>query len=387
MYEILAITVGNLRRILRQPIMIFTVIALPFAIITVIGIVLGGNANGLSIGIYSPGTDAVSTQLVTALETSGGLTATSFGDEASLVRAVRLEQVSAGVIVPPGYGTAAVAGRGAVIQFLTTPFRNDTTLRMVVGNIVNAQEAPIQAGVFSASATGRQVAGQIKRAQNAEFAGVQQPRVVTRSVASAAAMRMGVDYSGPSNLTLFVILTSMTATISLIQSRRTGITARMFAMPVRRIKVLLGEFGGRLAIALFQAAIILLFCSLIFGVRWGDPAGVAVLTGTLCVFGAALGLLVGFSAKTIGQAIAFGPPVGVVLGMLGGNMWPLSIVGNVMRMIGHATPNAWAMDGYVTLINTGGGVASVARPVTVIGAMAAAMLAAAAVVVRVRRAQ
>jgi ABC-2 type transport system permease protein len=386
MHKILAIAVGNLRRIIRQPIMIFTVIVLPFAIITIIGLVLGGNANGLTLGIYSPSQDAQSTQLVLALESASGLTTTSFASTASMERAVRLDEVAAAVIIPSDYGRATAAGHGADIQFLTTPGRNGTTIRELVGNVVNAQDTPVQAAAFSAAVTGRPVAGEILRADNALLSSAQPP-IVTRSVASADTMRMGVDYSGPSNLTLFVILTSMTSTISLIQSRRTGITARMFAMPVRRVSVVLGEFGGRLLLALFQAVIILLFCSLVFGVRWGNPAGVAALTGTLCIFGASLGLLVGFSAKTIGQAIAFGPPVGVALGMLGGNMWPLSIVGTVMREVGHVTPNAWAMDGYVTLINTGGGVASIARPVAVIGAMAAAMLACAMVVVRVRRVQ
>jgi ABC-2 type transport system permease protein len=384
--RILAIAVGNLRRVIRQPIMIFTVVALPFAIITIIGIVLGGNANTLTLGIYAPAQDPHTTQLVQALELSGGLTATTYGSATDLERAVRLDSVAAGVIIPADYGAAVGAGHGTTIHFLTTPDRDGATIRQLVGNIVNAQDVPLQAGAFSAAMSGRPAAGEIQRAQNA-VTGLRQPQIVTQSVASADTMRMGVDYSGPSNLTLFVILTSMTSTISLIQSRRAGITARMFAMPVRRATVLLGEFGGRLLIAVFQAVIILLFCSLVFGVRWGDPAGVAALTGALCVFGASLGLLVGFSAKTIGQAISFGPPAGVALGMLGGNMWPLSIVGTVMREIGHITPNAWAMDGYVRLINTGGGVASVARPVAVIGAMAVATLAAAAMVLRVRRAQ
>jgi ABC-2 type transport system permease protein len=386
-YNILSIALSNLRRIIRQPIMIFTIVILPFAIITVIGIVLGGNSTGLTIGIYSPGQNAMSSQLTGALESSSEVSATTFSSEASLVRAVRLDQVGAGVIVPSNYGGAAtLAGHAAVIQFITTPDRNGATIRLVVSDIVDAQDLPLQAAVFAATATGRPAAVELQRAQNAEL-NLQQPQVATRSVASTSTMRMGVDYSGPSNLTLFVILTSMTSTITLIQSRRTGVTARMFAMPVRRTTVLLGEFTGRLVIAAVQALIILLFCSLVFGVRWGNPVGVAALTGALCIFGAALGLLVGFSAKTIGQAIAFGPPVGVVLGMLGGNMWPLSIVGNVMRIAGHVTPNAWAMDGYITLINTGGGIASVARPIAVISAMAAAMLAAATLVVRTRRVQ
>jgi ABC-2 type transport system permease protein len=204
-------------------------------------------------------------------------------------------------------------------------------------------------------------------------------------VASATSMRLGVDYTGPSNLTLFVIITSMTSAAALVESRIAGITRRMFAMPVARFTVLAGESLGRFVIAVIQAVVILAFCTLVFGVDWGNPVAVAALTLCLCLFGACLGMLVGLAAKTINQVIAFGPPAGVALGMLGGCMWPLSIVGSAMRTIGHITPNAWAMDGYVALINSNAGILNILRPIAVLAGMAALALAAASGLVRARR--
>jgi len=146
--------------------------------------------------------------------------------------------------------------------------------------------------------------------------------------------------------------------------------------------VLAGEFLGRLVIAMFQAAVIWGFAVLVFQVDWGDPLGFAVLTGALCLFGAALGMLVGFLARTTAQAIAVGPPLGVALGMLGGCMWPLSITGDTMNRIGHLTPNAWAMDGYIRLVNGDAGLGHVLLPVSVVGSMGAVVLACAALVIR-----
>jgi len=54
-----------------------------------------------------------------------------------------------------------------------------------------------------------------------------------------------------------------------------------------------------------------------------------------------------------------GPAIGIALGMLGGCMWPLVIVPPIMRALGHATPHAWAMDGFIALIANGAHVADI----------------------------
>ena len=53
------------------------------------------------------------------------------------------------------------------------------------------------------------------------------------------------------------------------------------------------------------------------------------------------------------QATSLGPPVGIALAMLGGAMWPLEIVGPLMRTVGHMTPHAWALDAFVDLVGNG----------------------------------
>jgi ABC-2 type transport system permease protein len=56
--------------------------------------------------------------------------------------------------------------------------------------------------------------------------------------------------------------------------------------------------------------------------------------------------------------------------MLGGTMWPLEVVGDTMRTIGHLVPQAWIMDGFVTLIFDGGGVTDLGRELAVLASFA-----------------
>jgi ABC-2 type transport system permease protein len=241
----------------------------------------------------------------------------------------------------------------------------------------------LQAATFSHRYTGRSVVAETARARRLDGL-VAMPAIETRSVAKETSERLGFDYTAPSNLVLFIVITSLTSSAALIDSRTRGITARMLAMPVRGTAVVLGELLGRFVVALAQAAAILFLCAIAFGVSWGDPPAVAAVTLALCAFGAALGMLVGFTARTMSQAVAFGPPLGVALGMLGGCMWPLSIVGDTVRSVGHITPHAWAMDAYLKLINDRAGLGAVLSQIAVVVAFAACTLALAGLAVRWR---
>ena len=70
--------------------------------------------------------------------------------------------------------------------------------------------------------------------------------------------------------------------------------------------------------------------------------------------------------------------------MLGGCMWPLEIVGDTMRTVGHAVPHAWAVDAWVELLSRGGGLADIAGQLAVLGGFALVLLTAATLRLRAR---
>jgi ABC-2 type transport system permease protein len=89
-------------------------------------------------------------------------------------------------------------------------------------------------------------------------------------------------------------------------------------------------------------------------------------TGVAMLFGAVL--------RNAEQATSIGPPVGIALGMLGGCMWPLAVVPEPMRVVGHLFPHAWAMDAFVDLIAKDAGLAGITVPLAVLAAFAAVLL-------------
>ena len=75
------------------------------------------------------------------------------------------------------------------------------------------------------------------------------------------------------------------------------------------------------------------------------------------------------------QAISLAVVLGIVGGMLGGCMYPLAVVGPVVRGVGHIVPQAWAMDAFVKLIYDHEGLTAVLPEVGVLALFAAALCA------------
>jgi ABC-2 type transport system permease protein len=166
-----------------------------------------------------------------------------------------------------------------------------------------------------------------------------------------------------------VFITSMAAAAGLIEARR------LLATPTTSATILFGEALGRFAVALLQGLIVFVVGLLVFGVDWGDPPAALVLLVVFALVATGVGMLLGAVLRNAEQATSIGPPVGIALGMLGGCMWPLAIVPEPMRVVGHLFPQAWAMDAFIALIAKGEDIAGIALQLAVLAAFAAVLLA------------
>jgi ABC-2 type transport system permease protein len=154
-------------------------------------------------------------------------------------------------------------------------------------------------------------------------------------------------------------LTSLTGSVALIETRRLGVSRRMLATPTAVRTILAGEALGRLGVALIQGLLIMLGSALIFGVNWGDPVGAGALLLAFALVGSGAGMLMGSIFSTEQQAGAVGVLLGLGLAALGGSMLPLELFSGTMRAVAHATPHAWANEGFAKLVRQGGGIVDI----------------------------
>jgi ABC-2 type transport system permease protein len=157
-------------------------------------------------------------------------------------------------------------------------------------------------------------------------------------------------YVAPADLVLFLGITVLLLSSGLVESRRIGMLRRLAAAPIRSRSVIGAQTASCLVVAAGQSAGLLLVGRVLFRVHWGNPAAVFVVLFLLSLSYAGASSILGARARSEEQAVSAAVVLGIVCGMLGGCMYPLDVVGSVVRTIGHIVPQAWAMDAFVKLI-------------------------------------
>jgi ABC-2 type transport system permease protein len=166
----------------------------------------------------------------------------------------------------------------------------------------------------------------------------------------AGPLRLGFQYTAPANVVLFIMIHGFIASFGIIQLRRSGLAKRLLATPRHSWELFVMLAIGPLQVMIVQATFLIVSTWLAFGVSWGDPLGVILVTAALIGFGVSLVFCMGTVFRTPEQAASLGPWIGVVLGMLGGCMWTREVVPPILKTLGYCSPAAWAMDAYLALI-------------------------------------
>ena len=371
-----AIAGTNLRRQFRQRATIFFVIIFPWLLIILLGSTFGGGFTP-GIGIVDREIGPLGEDLVDALEELEDIEVTRYSSEGDLVDAVARDRVGAGLVIPESYDARLRAGDDVVLRLFIRPglFAQRATVEAAVGE----QNALIRAARFAQSEGADPISEDLddalKRAAQA-VEGVSRVRVRTTSVgeASSSSDFGKFDQSASTQLLLFIFMTSLPASVALIETRRLGVARRMFSTPTAARTILAGEVLGRFGIALLQGLIIVFGAALIFGVSWGNPAGAALILIMFSLVGAGVGILLGTVLNNDQQAQSVAMLLGLGLAALGGSMAPLEVFPDTMRTIAHVTPHAWGNDAFNDLVGQGGDVADILLELGVLAAYAVVLL-------------
>ncbi|WP_406054666.1 ABC transporter permease [Kribbella sp. NBC_00889] len=380
----LAVAGASLRRMLRDRTALFFIVLLPVLVIAIIGTVVE-NPGGFRIGVLSgqPSGRSLAAALVEDLATVGPVR--TLTDEETARTALRRGELDAVVLVPADLDTRLLSGDDLAIPVLAGGAEStQAAVRSAISAAVARHAERVQAAAFAARTTDSTIAEQLPRATALQQA---TPRIAvkTENVASGSDyLPLGFGYSAPTMLVLFVFINALAGGAAIVQTRQLGIHQRALAAPVRARTLLLGEGLCCLTFSLLQSALIIGTGSLLFGVAWGNlPAAIALVV-TWALVGTGAGMLSGAVFKTPDQASAIGPVVGIAFAMLGGCMWPLEIVPDTVRTLGHATPHAWAVDAWITVLSRAGDITDIGTELAVLAGFALGMLVLASTVLQRR---
>jgi ABC-2 type transport system permease protein len=358
----------DLRRVASERTMLVFGLALPVIIMTLVGLTFGG-AGSIEVGVRDLDGSPRSAALIERLEHREGVEVKAYRDEAALRRDVRTTDTQAGLVIPAGYGEAVDAGRAEVDVVIDPKSQSAFSALATVDAALTLEGVQEGAARVVAEAEGTSTAAARRRvaSMGEELQGVRVAdlRTLGREVAGGT-----FSYTGPSNLVLFVFVNTFAVSTLLAWDRKNGLIRRQLATPNTPAAILAGIGASKLAFSLVQTAILLTIGAVGFGVRWGDPLAVLVLSVVFSTLATAVGLLVGSIAADADQAQSVGIPLAIAAAMLGGCMWPLSIVPRAMQIAGHVAPHAWAMDAWQELVYDKANVIDILPNLLVIGGMA-----------------
>lgn len=256
--------------------------------------------------------------------------------------------------LPPGFTRSVLDGEKATVRFTSRKEGLDADAhRFRVQRAVYS----VLADVVACTEGGRDV-------DAASFAELDaRPHSLELAVSSAGKRVIppsGREQSIPGTMVMFTLIVLLTSgAVLVVIERREGIVRRLACAPLSRGEIVLGKWGGRMALGLVQLAFACLIGRVVFGVHWWpDPLMIAAILVAWAALAAALSLLLGSLARTEGQAIAIGVLASNVLAALGGCWWPIEVTPRWMQQLSLCLPTGWTMDALHRLMHFAQGASS-----------------------------
>jgi ABC-2 type transport system permease protein len=369
MTNALAVAGTELRLFLRDRANLFFVFVFPLLLVLMIGLQFGEGAQSGRVAV-SGAESSLQGALVRELEDSDvRVSAPSWDDALQQLARGRLDVA---VRVDGAAATAYDAGEPLTLELVRGSSANAPVVEQQVRTAVDAARA--ERGRALALEAHGVPADRARDALAAASREVSAPELKVAYVDELSQEFAGMgqfDLGASGQLLLFVFLSCLAGSATLIQARRLGVVARMLAGPMTAGELVAGQVLGRWAIGLFQGGYIMLASSVLFGVDWGNLALslLVLLLFSLVASGAAI--LVGTLLENEGAAGGLGVGLGLVLAALGGSMLPLELFPDTIRAVANVTPHAWAYDAFAEIQRRSGTLADVLPQLGVLAAMAA----------------
>ena len=170
-------------------------------------------------------------------------------------------------------------------------------------------------------------------------------------------------YMAPGFALMFLMYTVSNGGRTLLAERAQGTLPRLLISPTTSAQVLGGKVLGIYLTGVLQMLVLIGSSVLLFRISWGDPLGVIVLVLAAVFAACGWGMVITSLVKTPGQVATFGSAIMLIFGLLGGSFINLSAVSTWFSIVSKITPNAWGLDGFLTLA-LGGRLADIWLPVT-----------------------
>jgi len=337
--------------------------------------------NRIPLAVVNPEPDGVLNKALFArLETSDSVHAVEM-NETDAMDALRKGDMAGVLLIPVGFSEHAVAGEAAQLTLIADPVSAQgqslyQLLRTPVTQLMSAVEIS-QASVdlvAAKDATAEQSAAfEMAWSKWNATSKISLVKIEQAIAAPTSDWTGGNPYnqSSPGILVMFAIFGLVTSAQILVQERKSRTLQRLITTAMQPWQIVAGHMLAMFAITFLQTAMLVIFGQLVLKVDYlREPLGILLLSVTLGLWIASLGLLIGVVAKEENQVILYSMVAMFLFSALGGAWFPLETSGGAFAAIGKVMPSAWAMNGFQNILIRGLGMGSVWTAVGVLSAYA-----------------
>lgn len=394
--RIIYLTLKDLSQILRDKRSLLFLVAMPLVFTLFMGFSLRGAAETpdtrIPIGwANDDGNDPVSKTLGGMLASDPGinLIPITSGDADELVRGGK---ITAAVLVPAGFGQAALDGKSPQVTLIAD---EATTTGQTIEQLVNL---PVLR-VMSAAQTGRISAEAVQKSNT--LTSQEEQQIITEGFSMTAEKWQKVDENGitikrekvekntgaetqpmngnpynqssPGMIVMFAIFGLVSSGNILVVERKSHTLQRLLTTSMTSAEIIAGHLLANFVLVFVQALLLVVFGQCFLGVDYlRQPGATLLVTASLALWVASMGLFISVFARGEEQVILFSMAAMFIFAALGGAWFPLEGAGSAFSTIGHFTPAAWAMDGFQNILLRGLGTDSVLFPTGILALYALA---------------
>jgi ABC-2 type transport system permease protein len=170
-----------------------------------------------------------------------------------------------------------------------------------------------------------------------------------------------LSYMAPGMALMFLMFTVSNGGRSILVEQSAGTLPRLLVTPTKSAQVLIGKIVGVYITGVIQMFILIVACSYLFHIQWGNALGWQLLVLAAVFAATGWGMLVTSLARTPGQVGSIGTALMLTFGILGGSFFQVSILPGWFQVLSKITPNAWAIDGF-TILGLGGSLVDLGKP-------------------------
>jgi ABC-2 type transport system permease protein len=384
--KILDLALKDLSQMLRDKRSLLFVVAMPIVFTFFMGLAYSGSTQSdenkdtrIPLALVDPEPESrLNKMLFARLASSDSIRILSMNEDEAL-NAFHKGDAAGVLVIPKGFSEQAEAGKAAQLNLIAESGSADgqslyQLLRVPISQLMSAVEvARISAEVQSNAdefVPSLELAWS-KWDENSKLSLVRVEQATAQTESSDWTGGNPYNQASPGILVQFAIFGLITSAQILVQERKTRTLQRLMTTAMKPWEIVAGHLLAMFALTFLQTTMLVVFGQLALGVNYlREPVGTLLVSITLGLWVAAMGLLIGVMAKADDQVILFSMIAMFLFSALGGTWFPLESAGGAFGAIGKTLPSAWAMNGYQNILIRGLGLESAWMPALILLAYA-----------------